>query len=98
MMFEAEPPTFPDVVRSAPDEFLILYSPFQSWARTSFSAVIRRRRTGFLRKVTYSYTLRSPGLSGVTLSTGDQSRGEVVERMVSDNLEHNDGRTCWVEF
>ena len=98
MLIGVEPRDFPEVVRKAPDEFLVLYAPFESWGGISPSAVIRRGRTGFLRRAGYSYTLKAPGSSAAAGSADDLSRSEVVDRMISDNLQHNEGRSCWVEF
>ena len=98
MLLEVRPLEFPDLVRGAPDEFLVLFAPFTSWIGTSFSAVIRRRRIGLLRKAIYIYTLTGPMPYRVALSTSDLSGNEVVDRMASDNLQHNEGRNCWVEY
>ncbi len=98
MIFEVGPDGFDGVVRIAPDEFLVLFAPFESWGAISHSAVIRRIRTGILRKAAFSYTLKSPGSSEVSWSTGDLSSRDLVARMIHDNLLHNEGRTCWVEF
>ena len=97
-MIGAEPHTFAKVVKSAPEELLVLYAPFLSRGGTSFSAVIRRKRTGFLRRTSFTYTLSGPGPEGIATSAQYESRGEVVDRMISDNLQHNEGHSCWVEF
>lgn len=97
-MIGAEPHTFAKVVKSAPDEFFVIFAPFMSRGGTSFSAVIRRKRTGFLRRTSFIYTLSGPGPEGITTLAEYDSLGEVVDRMVSDNQEHNEGRSCWIEF
>lgn len=98
MVIEAEPNTFAKVVKIAPEEFYVLFAPSMSRRGISFNAVICRKRTGFLRRARFTYTLSGPGPERSTSSTHYDSRGEVVERMISDNLQHNEGRSCWVEF
>lgn len=72
--------------------------PSQAGGRNCFSAVILRRRIRLFGKAVYTYTLTGPQPSRVTLSTSDLSRSELVDRMSSDNLQHNEGRNCWVEY
>lgn len=98
MLLEVRHRDFADLVRGSPDEFLVIFAPFTSWGRNSFSAAILRRRIGLFRKAVYTYTLTGPKPSRVKLSTSDLSRSEVVDRMASDNLQHNEGRNCWVEY
>ena len=98
MMIGAEPHTFAKFVKGAPEGFFVLYAPFVSWRETSFSAMIRRKKTGFLRRIRFTYTLSGPGPEKTAMSAEYESRGEVVDRMISDNLQHNEGRSCWVEI
>jgi hypothetical protein len=98
MMIEAEPHTFAKVVKIAPEEFHVLFAPSMSRRGISFNALICRKRTGFLRRARFTYILSGPGAEGSASSTHYDSRAEVVERMISDNLQHNEGRSCWVEF
>ncbi len=96
-MVQAETTTFPSIVKAARKEFFVLYAPVQlRKGEAGFSAVIRWRRTGCLRLATYSYTLSGP--SRLTLSADYASREELVARMISDNLDYNEGRCCWVEL